>query len=979
MKRLFVILLSAVLTAVPAVAQFYNGGSEPAHTRWYQITTQDYKLVYPEGLDSLAKLYAARLESVKLKVGSTAGYAPNQLYRKPLPVVLHSRTALANGMVAWTPKRMELYTTPDFQAPLPQPWMDHLTIHESRHVCQMQFGREKRYWLPNILVGQIYQGALDILYGGPAFYEGDAVAAETELSSSGRGRNAAFLEYYRAAFREGDTRDWWKWRYGSLKYYVPDHYTIGYITMAGMRSVYDVPDFTARYYQRIVSRKFWPWPVCNFQKTVRDVSGKKFREAFREVTDTLVQRWSRDEAARAPFQPATQLTPARRHYTDYYGTCVLDSLVFSIRKGTTQAPEMVCFIPGKKAPRAVSPFAFYTSALKPDQASGRLWWSEVVNDTRWDMVSYSEIWYSDARGRRSCLKKRTRWYNPAVSSDGKRISVVEYPEKGGSVLLVVDASDATVLERVPAPDGMQLVESEWIGNELYACAIDSGGQGIYDVRSGFRKLLDCGANVVKQLSVHDGRLYFVSDLDGVDELYRFSPADCSAVRLSSTPVGSSSYAFLPDGQGLCYSMLSKDGRHIYSTPLRDMPAEETADFSIRHVYEFAEQLSAGGPGPIEAAEIDIPAPKRYNKLSNAFRIHSWAPLYIDYDAVEEMSFDALASSAGLGATAFFQNDLSSLQGTVAYNASYSDHWAHKAETKLTYNGLYPVIEAGVSVSSDPPYWYFLQHKFSHFAYSTSLTNEALEGLPSVNASLRMYVPLSFSSGGWYRGIVPQLNWNLSNNIITRGQSFPMNRVAASLRAYIMKATPSACTYPKLGTGLELGWSGRPGAMGIFNPNAYLYSYAYFPGLMDSHGTRLSAMLQRHGTEALFSERYASVMPRGMGSYSNLASQMAAYPLQSRFTLDYVFPFAPLDWSGLGPVAYVRNLECTLHGDYSCFGGSKKMETKHIGGVGAELCVVLGNILWIPYATRLGVKYYYNLGIPSGLDPHQFDLVFSVDM
>ena len=56
-----------------------------------------------------------------------------------------------------------------------------------------------------------------------------------------------------------------------------------------------------------------------------------------------------------------------------------------------------------------------------------------------------------------------------------------------------------------------------------------------------------------------------------------------------------------------------------------------------------------------------------------------------------------------------------------------------------------------------------------------------------------------------------------------------------------------------------------------------------------------------------------------------------------------------------------------------------METKHIGGVGAELCVVLGNILWIPYATRVGVKYYYNMGIPSGLDPHQFDLVFSVDM
>ena len=979
MKRLLVILLSALLTAVPAVAQFYSGGAEPAHTRWYQITTQDYKLVYPEGLDSLAKLYAAQLERVKIPVGSTAGYVPNQCYRRPLPVVLHSRTALANGMVAWTPKRMELYTTPDFSAPLPQPWIDQLVIHESRHVSQMQFGNEKRYWFPNLIMGELYQGALDILYGGPAFYEGDAVVAETELSGSGRGRNAAFLEYYRAAFREGDTRDWWKWRYGSLKNFTPDHYTLGYITMAGIRSVYDVPDFTAKYYRRIVSRKFWPLPVCNFQKTVKDVSGKKFRLAFKEISDTLQQRWSRDEAVRAPFQPAKQITPARRHYTDYYGTCVLDSVVFSIRKGTTTAPELVCFTLGQKEPKTVCPFSYYTSPLKPDPAKGRIWWSEVVNDTRWDLVAYSEIWYSDAAGRRSCLKKRTRWYNPAVSADGKRLAVVEYPEKGGSVLLVLDAANAEVLERFIAPDGLQLVETEWIGNELYACAIDDCGQGIYDVRSGFRKLLDCGPNVVKQLSVHGGHLYFVSDLNGVDELYRFSLRERRAFRLSSTPVGASSYTLAPDGSSLCYSMPGRDGRHIYSTPLSDMPQAVEADFGKKHEYEFAEQLSAGGPGPIGHEVVEMSAPTRYTKFLNAIHVHSWAPVYIDYDAVENLSFDALASTAELGATAFFQNDLSTLQGTVAYNASYSGHWTHKAETKITYKGLYPVIEAGVSISSDPPQWYFLEHKISHFAYTTTLSHEVLERIPSVNASLLMYVPLNFSSGGWYRGVVPQVRWNLSNSIITQGQSFPMNRLSASIRAYLVKSTPSLCSYPKLGAGAEAGWSGRPGAMGIFNPNAYLYSYGYVPGFIDTHGVRVAAMLQWHPSDALFCERFASVMPRGMGDYTSLTSQLVSYPIQSRITLDYVFPFAPLDWSGMGPVAYVRNLECTLHGDYSVFAGAGKTDAKHIGGAGAELCVVLGNLLWIPYTTRIGIKYYYNLGIPDGLDPHQFDMVFSVDL
>ena len=207
----------------------------------------------------------------------------------------------------------------------------------------------------------------------------------------------------------------------------------------------------------------------------------------------------------------------------------------------------------------------------------------------------------------------------------------------------------------------------------------------------------------------------------------------------------------------------------------------------------------------------------------------------------------------------------------------------------------------------------------------------------------------------------------------------MNRMTASVRGYVIKATPSSCIYPKLGIGAEAGWSGRIGALDIFKPNAYFHTYGYLPGFMDTHGLRLSAMLQTPHGDALFNERVVSTMPRGMGKYSALTSKMSANPFQGRFTFDYAFPFAPLDWSGMGPVAYVRNLECTIHGDYACFGGRKNIPWTHLGGAGAELCVVLGNLLWIPYDTKIGVKYYYNIGIPSNLNPHQIDMVFSIDL
>lgn len=976
-RRITLCLLAVLLTAVPVSAQFITDGNEPAGLRWYQIKTRDYKLIYPEGMDSLAKVYAARLEHIKEPVGATAGYTPNQNYRKQLPVILHPWVALSNGMVAWTPRRMVLYTIPDFSAPLPTPWEEHLTLHESRHVSQMQFAKEKPYWFWNLLVGQIFQGAVDVMYGGPAFYEGDAVAAETELTYTGRGRNAEFLEYFRAAFREGDTRDWWKWRYGSLKYYTPDYYKVGYITAAGMRSLYDAPDFTARFYRRIFRHKCWPWPIVNYPKTVKEVSGKKFRTAFTEICDTLQQQWSRDEQARAPFQLSRQLTAPERHYVDYHGTCVLNDTLYCVRSGLTEAPQLVRMAP-EGEPEVLGPFAYNCSNLKAAPRLRRVYWSEIVNDIRWEMVSYSEIWYLDIDGRRHCLKRNTRWYNPAPSPDGDRLSVVEPAFEGGTSLLVLDARSGEVLERFRAPAGMQLVESEWIGEDLYACAITSDGQGLYSVRDGFRRLLDCGYSTVKQLFANEDTLYFTSDLNGVDELYAFTPGSYSASRISSLPVGASSFGFA--GNDMVYSELSRDGRLIKATPRYAMLQPVEADFGSRARYPFAEELTAGGPGvvPPVPENVTIEEPKRYNKLANAFRFHSWAPVYIDYDAVADRSFESLVSSAGLGAMGFFQNDLGTFDGTVSYHADYSDHWAHIAETKFTYRGLYPVFECGFSVSSDPARWYFLSHTFDNFQNYISLDNEKLR-FPSFNASVTAYVPMNFSSGGWYRGFIPQLRWSISNSVITMGSSFPMNRLTASVRGYVIKATPSSCIYPKLGVGAEAGWSGRPGALKVFKPNAYFYSYGYLPGLMDTHGVRLSAMLQMPHGDALFNERVVSTMPRGMGDYSALTSRMSANPFQGRFTFDYAFPFAPLDWSGMGPVAYVRNLECTIHGDYACFGGRKHSPWTHLGGAGAELCVVLGNLLWFPYDTKIGIKYYYNLGIPSNLNPHQIDMVFSVDL
>ena len=56
-------------------------------------------------------------------------------------------------------------------------------------------------------------------------------------------------------------------------------------------------------------------------------------------------------------------------------------------------------------------------------------------------------------------------------------------------------------------------------------------------------------------------------------------------------------------------------------------------------------------------------------------------------------------------------------------------------------------------------------------------------------------------------------------------------------------------------------------------------------------------------------------------------------------------------------------------------------------VGADLKVRLGNLLWIPYATRIGLRYDYNGGncleslkaAGAHVDRHSLQLIMSVDM
>ena len=964
MKRIGAIFF-LLLAAFPARAQLFSSGDDPGGVKWNTISSEHFRLIYPAGNDSLALRYGLALERYLEPVGASIGYRPNAQYRRPMPVILHAHTARANGSVVWAPRRMDLFTRPQSLSPEPLEWITELAVHESRHVAQMQFARDRGFGVFSAVTGELFTGAMAALYPGPGLLEGDAVATETGLTPAGRGRSADFLEYYRVSFATGDYRNWYRWRWGSQRLYTPDHYRAGYMLVAGTRSLYDDPLFTKRYYENIV-KPWWPFPFFVLQRTLRQASGKGLNATWAEIAAAQQAAWAADEAARGPFGTPVQITSPGRFYTEYLSPEAAGNDVYAVRQGQSLAPQLIRVCPDGQV-TTVRPFATGTSALRYSESLGRLFWSEITPDPRWSLKSDSHVFYLEP-GSKKAHKLTTdgSLSNPAPAPSGTELAVTEYTVQGRSAVRIIDGRDGRTLRHYAAPDGMQVVETAWLAGRPVASAVTDGGFAFYDVMDGFRQLTDPMPVKIKQLrTVPDGVL-FVCDRNGVNELYRLSvtgtSSPASVVRLTNNRFGASD--FLPLGDSLVFDALDeKIGIEEYT--VKNDAGEEVTDKSI--------------------------------------------------------SFETISSTAGPGATAFLQNDLGTASAIAGYsarreNVDDSPQWNHSFHGKFTYSGLYPVIEISADIGGNLARRYMC-NSILHDGRKTLTLQSKETDTPSVRTQASVYIPWDFSRAGWYRGLVPRLDVIYSNDIVNTSEIFhdlidmigekpglvrvpvgvgpgrrvPLVRTAGALRGYAVLGRARSAIYPRWGIGAETGVGMRPGATDMFAPSAYAYVYGYIPGLMETHGTKITAVYQTR-FDGRFPDGIVNILPRGMSGVSGLQSfLLSRYVSQAKLTLDYAMPLVPVDWSGLGPVAYVRNFELTLHAD-GCFLMKPSDLQGYTAGMflysaGADLAVRLGNLLWIPYAARIGVSYNYNGGavVPELVDrdykiqSHRFGLVFTVDM
>jgi len=939
-------LLLCLLSFTGARAQYSLTGSDPSRLRWNILKGDHFDIVYPQEIDSLARRYLYNFE--KTRTRNLEGLKVNT---PKMPVILHPYNINSNGMVVWAPRRVELQTTPPFRPNSSQNWDYLLATHEGRHIGQITIYTKGFFRVLHYIAGEQSIAIGVGFYPSQFALEGDAVLNETDLSLEGRGRRADFLKYYRAAFHANERRTYQQWRLGSFIRYTPNSYAFGYLMMSTMRfnsgnyyATGDLMNYQRKYFWRVFS---------NSNVSYQKASGLTARKNWR-VADSLYSAvWAREYEAHKPFTYYESLLAKRRKpYLEIINPLPTSVGVLASAGGMESANHLMRIDDSGKD-RIEKAFPSNISEYIPFTDSTVLF-AEVVPSPKWEHESYSILrTYDFVKDRFHNITRRTRFFNPAVGSSTDTVFAVEYPVEGNSNVVLVDSRSGKVLERIEGPEGGQIVNIAPLSGDLFATIITLKGQGIFRYngeKGGWDTFVEPQPKAIVDFkSDGDSLLYFVSDLDGVDNVYAISPEDTTLLRLTSARFGAKS-PYIDKSAGLLYySDYDSKGYIPVRAPLdslqwKSFRFEDYAHNEIADALSY--QAAAYAPEPTPKADsllyssILAKESQRYSKAGHLLRIHSWAPFYASVDKIMNFNYEHFYDLAAAGVTVISQNTL----GTAVATAGYSYHGGfHAGHVYFRYAGWFPKFEFSADVND--------RHKtVTDITYANAKLDELVIRQTTVDKPLvslkgSVTFPINLSRSGWTSKLTPIMQFTFKNDEFSvLGHDYEFwKTMLVGVNYYRVRPVPKAKIFPRWGIGGNVDFRV---ASGVANDNgfmAYVNVYGYFPGIARNHGLKLTACYQKQYSQY------------SLGYIPNIASLPRGYTTDriltnyNKLTADYAIPLYFVDGHTTF-LYYMKRIQLIPFVDYAY-----DRQYKNFLSGGCDLLFDF-NLFRISYNISLGVRY-----------------------
>lgn len=893
-KSKFFVVLSLCLATFNTHAQYYSTGTEPTRTHWRQIKTDNFTVIYPEHFDSVAQSYTKKLEGVYDACGKGLRHQPERI-----PVVLHPYSNVSNASVILCPKQMDVYSICS-QTQHPQEWYENLSMHEFRHVVQMDKLNKGLLGGLYTLFGEQAIGAATGVYVPRWLLEGDAVCTETALSSSGRGRQAEFSMGLRAQLYEKGAYSYSKAYFGSYKDFVPNYYVMGYYLLSNSRREYG-QGLEADILDRVAEH---PLSIRPVNKAVKRRTGMSRRKWYASIFEQQANEWklTHDREIQTVYDTISRRNNVYTNYTN--GFQYNDSVYFAERSGLDKISQLVKIENGFEA--VVANTGFKPSGERIQSNGKSIVWSETCFDVRWEQKQRSYIYIYDIELEDlSRIKTKRHVFAPAISPSNERIVVAEIDEYGNNFLTIYEKSSKKVIKQISSPDHDAVISPSWneTGEKIVFVGLNSQGKRLveFDVaEETFTELLPYSTEDYSTPTYWKEYVLYSSSYSGVDNIYAVQKDTRSVSRITVGDFGCK-YPSATDST-LVFSNYTADGFqlgkiHINPNKWHDIKVVKKENYNLAQMMTNQE----GGPVDFSSLKDTVYSSEEYNKFMHSIHIHSWMPFCMDYQ-------DGEVDEWGLGFQLLSQNSLGTLVSKFGYKIKPQSGLRH-GFIDLTYRGWFPVFQLGYKNG---------KHKFS---YDDASYPDEYVTYKTEDIFLRMYLPFNFSSHSYYRYLVlnSQLEYmayvmdkfNSTDYAQSQSREFYSNGYfLRNITFSNLRKTSTQELNSRFGQQITLGYVNVP-----FNVSKkyerYVYgtSSFYFPGIKRSHSFNVYAAAEWNEKVSEYNFMSQINMPRGY--LNTIQGNKETVSLK----VNYAFPMFYPDWE-CGDFLYLKRIRCNAFYDYA---------------------------------------------------------------
>lgn len=895
------VLISIILTFTFSVArsQIFPGEQNPPSLRWMQIHTHNFQLIYPTGFEKEAQRMANTLEASIEKVSASLGKKP-----KKISIILQNQGTSSNGFVQLAPRRSEFFATPS-QAFDFQNWLNSLAVHELRHVVQF-----------DKLTGRFNSPPLETLalamFGITLpswFFEGDAVTTETLLTGAGRGRIPDWYIELRTNTLSRKKYSYSKNYFGSVKDFTPGYYQLGFFMNTKARRDFG-NDINDSLLSRISRNPFRPY---NFSNSLKKLTAMSTRKLHDSTLAELGKLWSQQQAElkttgyvslnkRRDKTPENLLLP----------TATSSGGILFLKDSKAETPAIYVLSSDGQSRKVVAvgsqeiPWFSY--------AAEKIVWDEFRFDPRFQQRSFNVINIFDRKTKtKRQLSHRTRMFAPALSPDGNTIAAIEVSVTHQISLVEISAATGKEIRRYSSPKDymLQMPSYNQSGDKIVLVAVASGGKALYELNRITGKFIQVTAFASQEIlrPVYAGnQIIFKAHFNGIDNLYRFDPANSRTYQLTSTNFGAHNPFFDPASKRLLFNNYSAEGYNISAIQFSGAEGTDIA-LAKKEIVNYADPLLNEEEKKIDFDQIPQQkySSRRYHELNNLFYFHSILPVN---------DGNPLANDSSLGFRLQSDNKLNTLSFYTGYqfnNALRKSEY----EAGFSYRRYFPVLNFGyinrprllnrtVVVSGKgvvvPVSWRENEYKAD---VSIPVLANRFNNLYNFNFK----VGTSFTE-----------KYNVENNFpaLIKTLEFPMHYEFSASRNSRRSARDLA---PKWGQNIAIRYRHFPFEDQVNGELFTFRSTFYFPGMMRNHSLQASFNFDKG------SGVYRSTVdiPR----VSGYAFMSPTSNPRNTLLLDYRMPLFYPDWE-LGPLAYIKRFKGGLFADFENIDSGKPFAPRSYG-------------------------------------------------